>query len=115
MARLFDTPFIFIYSRQMASGLLTDEAEDEGKIAIGGEFGFGGGINPQGVRHVYEGIQNVLRHYKLMDGEISKVDVSRPSQPRLVQAPNLLDYRTLSARCGLGAAIARIGKRGEAG
>ena len=39
VARLFDTPFIFIYSRQMASGLLTDEAEDEGKIAIGGEFG----------------------------------------------------------------------------
>jgi len=41
VARLFDTPFIFIYSRQMGSGLLTDHAEDEGKIAIGGEFGAG--------------------------------------------------------------------------
>ena len=28
-ARLFDTPFVFIYSSQMASGLLTDEAEAE--------------------------------------------------------------------------------------
>ena len=28
-----------VYSRQMASGLLVDEAEDEGKITIGGEFG----------------------------------------------------------------------------
>ena len=38
IARLFDTPFIFVYSRQMASGLLTDEAEDEGKITIGGDL-----------------------------------------------------------------------------
>jgi len=28
-----DTPFIFVYSRQMASGLLVDEAEDEECVA----------------------------------------------------------------------------------
>ena len=43
VARLFDTPFVYLYARSMASGLLTDEAEDEGRIAIGGEFGFGEG------------------------------------------------------------------------
>jgi predicted deacylase len=92
VARLFDTPFIFIYSRQMASGLLTDEAEDEGKISIGGEFGFGGGVSPRGVRHVFDGVHNVLRHYKMTDGDVEKIDVERPSAPRLVQAPKLVDY-----------------------
>lgn len=92
VARLFDTPFVFIYSRQMASGLLTDEAEDEGKIAIGGEFGHAEGASPSGVRHAYEGIKNVLRHYRMLDGEITRIDANRPTPPRTVQAPFLSDY-----------------------
>ncbi|HJY09101.1 MAG TPA: succinylglutamate desuccinylase/aspartoacylase family protein, partial [Bryobacteraceae bacterium] len=73
IARLFDTPFIFVYSRQMASGLLSDEAEDEGKIAFGGEFGHAEGTSASGVRHAYEGIRNVLRHYGMLQGEIVRV------------------------------------------
>jgi predicted deacylase len=91
-ARLFDTPFIFAYSRQMASGLLTDYAEDEGKIAIGGEFGYGAGVNAQGVKHAYHGTVNVLRHYGILEGEIAKIDVQRTSPQRLVSAPELSDY-----------------------
>jgi predicted deacylase len=92
VARLFDTPFVFVYSRQMASGLLTDEAEDEGKIALGGEFGNAEAASPRGVLHVYEGIKNVLRHYKMLDGEITRIDVGRTTPPRMVQAVNLTDY-----------------------
>jgi predicted deacylase len=92
VARLFDTPFIYIYSRQMASGLLTDEAEDEGKIAVGGEFGYGEGSSVRGIRHAYEGVKNVLRHYGILGGEIHRVDPTREAAPRLVQAPNLADY-----------------------
>jgi predicted deacylase len=92
IARLFDTPFIFIYSRQMASGLLTDEAEDEGKVAIGGEFGHAEGTSALGVRHAYEGIKNVLRHYGTLPGPIKRIDVDRPTPPRTVSAPNLSDY-----------------------
>ncbi len=77
VAKLFDPPFIFIYSRQMASGLLTDEAEDEGKIAIGGEFGFAESASPKGVRHAYEGVKNVLRHYGLLEGEVEPIDPDR--------------------------------------
>ncbi|WP_321474916.1 succinylglutamate desuccinylase/aspartoacylase family protein [uncultured Paludibaculum sp.] len=88
-ARLFDTPFLFVYSRQMASGLLTDEAEDDGKIAIGGEFGSGELVSPEGVHHAYEGSLNVMRHYGLLPEPV------RPSTrtQRLIQAPNLDDYR----------------------
>ncbi len=92
IARLFDTPFIFIYSRQMASGLLTDEAEDEGKIALGGEFGQAQSVSPRGVQHVYEGTKNVLRHYGMLSGDITRVAPDRPTPPRTVQAPYLTDY-----------------------
>lgn len=92
VARLFDTPFILIYSSQMASGLLSDEAELEGKIALGGEFGFGEGVNRRGVLHAYEGVLNVMRHFGMLNGEITKIDAARPSAPRLVDAQHLEDY-----------------------
>ena len=92
VARLFDTPFIYVYSRQMAAGLLTDEAEDEGKIAVGGEFGVGEGSSVTGIRHAYEGVGNVLRHYGLLPGQVHRVDPDRAAAPRLVQAPHLTDY-----------------------
>lgn len=92
VAALFDTPFVLIYSSQMASGLLTDEAEAEGKIAIGGEFGFGEGVNRRGVLHAYEGVLNVMRHYGMLTGPTSKIDTARSSPPRLVDARHLEDY-----------------------
>jgi predicted deacylase len=92
VARLFDTPFIMIYSSQMASGLLTDEAEAEGKITIGGEFGFAEAVNRRGVNHAYEGVKNVLRHYGMLAGDMVKIDLSRSSAPRFMSAENLSDY-----------------------
>jgi predicted deacylase len=91
-ARLFDTPFVYVYSRQMGSGLLTDEAEDDGKITVGGEFGFAEGSSPRGVAHAYEGVKNVLRHYGMLDGDIVRIDPARPAPPRLVRAADLADY-----------------------
>jgi predicted deacylase len=91
-ARLFDTPFLFVYSRQMSSGLLPDEAEDEGKIAIGGEFGSGEGVSTEGVRHAYEGSLNVMRHYGMLSSPVRPI-ASREQPQRLVQAPDLADYR----------------------
>jgi predicted deacylase len=88
VARLFGTPFVFVYSRQMASGLLTDHAEDLGKITIGGEFGRGGATSLIGTEHAYEGVRNVLRHFGLLDEPV------RPLGPpgRVVAAPTLEDY-----------------------
>ncbi|MGH9448963.1 MAG: succinylglutamate desuccinylase [Terriglobia bacterium] len=92
VAQLFDTPFVGLYSSEMASGLLTDEAEAKGKITIGGEFGFGESTSPKGVLHAYEGIKNVLRHYGMLTGGIVKIDPSRPTPPRFVQSVDLSDY-----------------------
>jgi predicted deacylase len=76
----------------MGSGLLTDEAEDEGKIAIGGEFGSGEAVSPEGVLHAYEGSLNVMRHYGLLDEPVHPV-ARKPQRQRLIQAPNLADYQ----------------------
>jgi len=92
VARLFDTPFVFLYASSMASGLLSDEAEALGKVTIGGEFGFGEAVSPTGARHAYEGTRNVLRHYGLLDGPIVKIDPARPEPPRFVEAFDLEDY-----------------------
>jgi len=92
VASLFDTPFVMIYSSEMASGLLTDQAEAMGKVTIGGEFGHSGGVLRQGVAHAYQGIRNVLHHYGMLPGSIMPVDPSRGHPPRLVAATSLDDY-----------------------
>jgi predicted deacylase len=91
-ARLFDTPFVFIYASTMASGLLTDEAEAEGKITIGGEFGAGETVDRAGVRHAYEGVRNVLRHYGLLEGAVKKIRPEGSPPPKLVRADQLQAY-----------------------
>jgi len=92
VSKLFDTPFALIYSSDMASGLLTDEAEAEGKITLGGEFGAGASTDRLGVRHAYEGMKNVLRHYGLLDGEITKIRPPDSSPTRLIRADKLDAY-----------------------
>ena len=92
VARLFDTPFVFIYASTMASGLLTDEAEAEGKITIGGEFGGGETVDRFGVHHAYEGIRNVLKHYGLLEGQPVKIRPPGSEPPKLVRADKLQSY-----------------------
>jgi predicted deacylase len=91
-ARLFDTPFVMIYAKAMASGLLTDEAEAMGKITIGTELGYGEATIRQGVRHAEVGIRNVLRHCGLMQGERERARPEGSPRPRIVRAVRLEDY-----------------------
>jgi predicted deacylase len=108
VAKLFDTAFVLIYSSNMASGLLTDEAEADGKITIGGEFGFGGSVDRKGVKHAYEGVKNVLRYYRMLSGEIVKIDSDRAGEPRLMEAAGLEDY-VAAPRSGIWEAAVDLG------
>lgn len=92
VAALFDTPFIFLYSRQMASGLLSDEAEDDGKIAIGGEFGAGETVDAAGLLHAREGIRNTLRAFGMLEEAPRRIAEETAPQPILIEAPDLRDY-----------------------
>ena len=92
VSQLFDTEFALIYASTMASGLLTDEAEAEGKITIGSELGAGASTDRLGVRHAYDGVQNVLRHYKLLEGEIVRIRPEGSPPTRLIKADQLDAY-----------------------
>ncbi len=92
VSRLFDTSIVMIYSSAMASGLLTDEAEAEGKVTIGSEFGAGASTDRLGVRHAYDGTKNVLRHYGLLEGEIVKIRPAGSEPTRLIRADKLDSY-----------------------
>jgi len=92
VSRLFDTGIVMIYSSAMASGLLTDEAEGEGKITIGSEFGGGASTDRLGVRHAFDGTKNVLRHYGLLDGKIEKIRPAGSAPTRLIKADKLDSY-----------------------
>lgn len=92
VSRLFDTPFALIYASTMASGLLTDEAEAEGKIAIGSELGAGASTDRQGVRHAYEGVKNVLCHYGLLNEPVQPIRPASAEPTRLIRAAHLDAY-----------------------
>jgi predicted deacylase len=92
VSRLFDPPFAFIYASTMASGLLTDQAEMAGKITLGGEFGGGETTNRIGVRHAFEGILNVLRHYGHLEGPVKRIRPENSPETKLVKADMLDSY-----------------------
>lgn len=108
VAKLYDTPAVMIYARSLHSGLLPDEAEDEGKITIGSEFGSGATCSIQGTKHAYEGTLNVLRHYGHIEGAIVRVDPDRPTPTRFVAAPDL-DYYTPCPRDGIWEPVIPLG------
>lgn len=114
VAGLFDTPMIMIYSSDMASGLLTDEAEAMGKITIGSELGHSHGVLHQGLQHAYHGIKNVLRHYHMLPGDIVRVDPERGSPPKLVEAVALENYIP-TPFTGVFEPILKVGSPVEAG
>jgi predicted deacylase len=92
VARLFDTPFIMVYSSEMASGLLTDQAEAMGKVTVGGEFGNAHSVDLAGTRHIYEGIRSVLRHYEMLPGPVERIRPADAPAAKVVQAVHLEDY-----------------------
>lgn len=91
-ARLFDTPFVMVYAKAMARGLLTDEAEAMGKITIGTELGYGDATIREGVTYARAGILNVLRHYGLLEGAVERVRPADAPPPRIIRAVRLEDY-----------------------
>ncbi len=71
-ARWFGTPLVIAYQNE-TPGLLPSEAERLGKIAIGGEFGWGGAIQPAGVRFARHGVLAAAMHHGQLRGRIERI------------------------------------------
>ncbi len=70
-ARWFGTPFVLTYQNE-TPGLLTSEAERLGKIAIGAELGWGGAVQPSGVRYARQGVLAAAIRHGQLRGKIDK-------------------------------------------
>lgn len=113
-ALLFGTPFVMIYTSEMGTGLLTEEAEKMGKVTIGSELGFGASTDLQGVRWAHHGMLNVLRHYGLLDEPV--VDLTPPGldRQRVVSATDI--DRWITAPCsGISEPLVPVGAFVRAG
>jgi predicted deacylase len=83
-AFLFGTPFVMIYTSDMGTGLLTEEAEKMGKITIGSELGYGASTDRDGVRWAHEGTLNVMRHFGLLEEDLVDLKPSGLDRQRIV-------------------------------
>jgi predicted deacylase len=107
-ALLFGTPFVMIYTGEMGSGLLTEEAEAMGKITLGSELGYGASTDLDGVRWAHEGTLNVLRHNGVIEGDL--VDVTPPGldRQRVVRNTNINQWITAPVS-GISEPLVRLG------
>lgn len=71
-ARWFGTPLVISYQNE-TPGLLPSEAERLGKITVGGEFGWGGAIQKDGVRYARHGVLAAAIHHGQLNGRIEKI------------------------------------------
>jgi N-alpha-acetyl-L-2,4-diaminobutyrate deacetylase len=68
MARGFGAKFVMVY-QNLTQGLLTSEAENLGKIAVGTELGWGRAVQPRGVAMARQGVLTALVQQGQMRGE----------------------------------------------
>lgn len=71
-ARWFGTPIVIAYQNE-TPGLLPSEAERLGKIAIGGEFGWGAAVSAEGVRYAKHGVVAAAIHHGQLRGRVEKI------------------------------------------
>jgi predicted deacylase len=93
-AFVFGMPWIWIYTRGMGTGLLTEHAEALGKITIGGEFGYGASADLQGVRWAYHGVLNVMRRHGVLSGAVETLLPPEYERQRFVASTDLDAWMT---------------------
>ena len=96
-ALLFGTPFVMIYTSDMGTGLLTEEAEKMGKITIGSELGFGASTDLDGVRWAHHGTLNVMRHHGLLDEPVVDLTPDGLDRQRVISATDIDRWITAPA------------------
>jgi N-alpha-acetyl-L-2,4-diaminobutyrate deacetylase len=87
-AKVWGTPYVFIYADIAGSGLLPVQAESMGKLVVTTEMGGAGQCSPRVVKITERGLRNVLIHVGLLRGDL---DVPLP-EPTVVAATRREDY-----------------------
>ena len=88
----WNTDWCSVYIDIAGTGLLVGEAERQGKIVIGTELGGGGHVTAAIHRLAASGLENVLRTFRVIDGEaVTRADLGLPEQ-RVLLATERRNY-----------------------
>jgi predicted deacylase len=86
--KVWGTPYILIYRDIAGSGLMVRHAESLGKVTLGTEIGGSAQYGKEMVAITESGLDNVLRHAGILEGEIVKPEV----ETQVVAADRHEDY-----------------------
>lgn len=93
----FQAPIALIIEEVSGEGLLDYAVERMGKLFLSAELGGAGVLSPRGLRIAELGVRNLLRHFKIVEGEIvSSVSQGLP-ETRLMEVPGMDCYHVAPA------------------
>jgi N-alpha-acetyl-L-2,4-diaminobutyrate deacetylase len=110
----WNTDWCCVYIDVAGTGLLVGEAEQQGKTVISTELGGGGHVTAAIHRLAADGLANVLRHERVLAGEVvTRETLGRP-EPTILMATDEDDY-LLAPESGLFETLVDLGQAVEAG
>ena len=112
-ARWFGTPVVITY-QNATPGLLPSDAERLGKISIGAELGWGGAVQPEGVRYARQGVLAAAIRHGQLAGEIEPIAHHRDGTQLRVEMVDRACF-TLAPFAGHYEQLVRCGERVTAG
>ncbi len=104
----FNAPISLIMREFTGEGLLDYAVEGMGKIFLCAEIGGAGRLTPGTIQLAENGIQNLLKHFRLIDGDVP------PSSTRLMEIPEP-EYYTYAATSGIYEPFFALGSMVKAG
>ena len=112
--RAFGAPFSLLIREFSGPGLLDYEVESRGKVFLCPELGGSGTLEPYTLKIAEAGVRNVLRHFGVMAGEPTEVDVPVLETSQLIEVPDP-DHYYLARISGIFEPSVRLGDEVSAG
>jgi ectoine utilization protein EutE len=110
----FHAPVSLVINEIGGEGLLDYAVEGMGKLFLCAELGSAGTLSPQVVRITDVGVRNLLKHFKLIEGEIATREAQGLSPSRLMEVPEPENYH-LAMADGIYESFYELGEWVEAG
>jgi predicted deacylase len=105
----WNTDYCVVYIDIAGNGVLTEEAERQGKIVVATELGGGGHVTAATHRIADGGLRNVLRHIGVLTGQVTTREAAGRPPARILAAIEVDDY-VFAPETGLFEAVVDLGQ-----
>ncbi len=112
--KAFQAPVSLIIHEISGAGLLDYAVEGMGKVFLCAELGGAGRLSPQVMKIAERGIQNLLKHFGLVDGQPISLEAEGRPPARLMEVPGPANYLTAMA-AGIYESILELSEPVQAG